>query len=135
MMRRRSLGGCDNMNTWRVTAMHVSSVKKERLPVSKVGHAQGLHQKMERKKNQHVTEKELIQVNAVDSIVGLVTESGEKRIQKQKSPMHQNRNVQVQDWDVEIARSLFVKLVGKIMNTKLIEKVLDWKLLIYDDGQ
>ena len=49
--------------------------------------------------------------------------------------MHQNRNVQVQDWDVEIARSLFVKLVGKIMNTKLIEKVLDWKLLIYDDGQ
>jgi hypothetical protein len=51
----------------------------------------------------------------VDSIVGLVRGSGEKRIR----PKHQNQNVHVQDWDVVIvSRSLFVKLVGKIMNIK-----------------
>jgi hypothetical protein len=30
MMRRRSLGGCDNMNTWRVTAMHVFFCKERK---------------------------------------------------------------------------------------------------------
>ena len=38
------------------------------------------------------------------------------------SPKHQNQNVHVQDWDVVIVRSLFVKLVGKIMNIKKVNK-------------